>query len=157
MSQKFRRLLILIATLVAITSTACTPAQVSDYLSSKGVQATPQEVQAITDEINRPKPVLASAHVAAFPCRKGHCTTAAGWAFLRNCESHNNYRAVSASGKYRGAYQMDPSFWRTYGDGSASTPDRATPASQDAAAYRGYLARGASPWTADNVKCGRKL
>lgn len=56
------------------------------------------------------------------------------------------YTTVSATGKYRGAYQMDSSFWASYGDGSAPTADQATVASQDDAAWRGYLARGYGPW-----------
>lgn len=64
------------------------------------------------------------------------------------------YTTVSASGKYRGAYQMDASFWASYGDGSALTADQASPQSQDDAAWRGYQARGYGPWPpSQNGRC----
>jgi hypothetical protein len=64
------------------------------------------------------------------------------------CESTNNPTAVSKTGKYRGLYQMDASFWRSYGGlALASSPDRATRAEQNYVAYRGYTSRGWSPWT----------
>lgn len=67
---------------------------------------------------------------------------------VANCESGGNPRAVNASGKYRGKWQMDASFWRTYGGLQyASTPDRATEAQQDSVAYRGWQDRGWSPWS----------
>lgn len=86
-----------------------------------------------------------------------HGTTHQQWAALRNCESGGNYQAVSRSGKYRGAYQADRSFWLTYGgDPSYARPARwemAPTAMQDAVAFAGYRARGARPWPV----CGRFL
>lgn len=63
------------------------------------------------------------------------------------CESHFNYKAVSGTGKYRGAWQMDSAFWRTYGGLEfAARPELASPAEQDLVAYRGWLSRGWQPW-----------
>jgi len=64
------------------------------------------------------------------------------------CESSNNPKAVSRTGKYRGLYQMDSSFWASYGGlALAPRPDLATRAEQNYVAYRGYVGRGWSPWT----------
>lgn len=66
---------------------------------------------------------------------------------VANCESGGNPRAVSASGKYRGKWQMSAGFWEAYGGlAFAPTADAATEAEQDVVAYRGWLARGWSPW-----------
>lgn len=67
---------------------------------------------------------------------------------VRDCESGGDYGAVSHTGKYRGAWQMDASFWSTYGGLKyASRPELATPLEQDMVAYRGYLSRGWQPWS----------
>lgn len=69
------------------------------------------------------------------------------WRALAECESSNNPRAVSSSGKYRGLYQMDRDFWRTYGGlHYAPRPDLATRSQQTAVALAGYAARGGAPW-----------
>lgn len=75
----------------------------------------------------------------------------AQWAALRNCEASGNYRAVSASGKYRGAYQFDARTWA--GLGPAGDPAAAPPAEQDARAKLLYSQRGWRPWPL----CGRFL
>lgn len=79
------------------------------------------------------------------------CVTDEQWARLRHCESTGNYRAVSPSGKYRGAYQFDRQTWRSVG--GTGDPAAASPAEQDHRAVRLYLERGASPWP----RCGRHL
>lgn len=62
-----------------------------------------------------------------------------------DCESSNNPGAISRTGKYRGLWQMDADFWRSYG-GIAPSPDQASRAEQNYVAYRGYLSRGWNPW-----------
>lgn len=67
---------------------------------------------------------------------------------VANCESGGDPRAVSRTGKYRGKWQMDADFWRTYGGlRYASRPDLATESDQDRVAYAGWLARGWQPWS----------
>jgi hypothetical protein len=67
---------------------------------------------------------------------------------VANCESNGNPRAVSRTGKYRGKWQMDADFWRTYGGLKyAPRPDLATESEQDRVAYNGWLARGWQPWS----------
>jgi hypothetical protein len=63
-------------------------------------------------------------------------------------ESGGNCQAVSRNGKYRGKWQMDASFWRSYGGRAyAATPDRASCAEQDVVAHRGWVARWWQPWS----------
>lgn len=69
------------------------------------------------------------------------------------CESHGNYTDMShhAGVIYYGAWQANAAFWRTYGGDPRYLADRSrftAPAwMQDAVAYRGWLARGWSPWS----------
>lgn len=67
---------------------------------------------------------------------------------IQRKESGFNCKAVNPSGKYRGKWQMDKDFWASYGGlAYASRPDLASCAAQNYVAYRGYLARGWSPWS----------
>ena len=75
----------------------------------------------------------------------------AQWAALRQCESSGNYRAVSPSGLYRGAYQFDLETWAAVG--GSGDPINASPAEQDHRAQFLWSQRGASPWPI----CGRYL
>ncbi|HWC82627.1 MAG TPA: transglycosylase family protein [Pseudonocardiaceae bacterium] len=79
-----------------------------------------------------------------------HATAAADpapnvWAQLRNCESGDNYAAVSASGHYFGAYQFDLATWHSIG--GTGRPNQASPAEQDYRALYLYRMRGWQPWT----------
>jgi hypothetical protein len=75
----------------------------------------------------------------------------AQWSALRQCESSGNYRAVSPSGLYRGAYQFDLGTWASVG--GSGDPVNASPAEQDHRAQVLWSQRGASPWPI----CGRHL
>ena len=75
----------------------------------------------------------------------------AAWEKLRQCEASGNYRAVSPSGTYRGAYQFDQRTWETVG--GTGDPIDATPAEQDLRARILYERRGRQPWPV----CGRFL
>lgn len=68
---------------------------------------------------------------------------------IRHCESRGNYGIVSASGRYRGAYQFDYRTWA--GMGGAGDPAAASPAEQDYRALLLLRARGTRPWP----NCGR--
>jgi hypothetical protein len=68
---------------------------------------------------------------------------------IRRCESGGNYGAVSASGRYRGAYQFDRSTWA--GVGGSGDPAAASPAEQDYRALLLLRQRGTRPWPV----CGR--
>lgn len=62
-------------------------------------------------------------------------------------ESRNNCKDVSANGVYRGKWQMDAHFWKTYGGLKfASRPDLATCEQQDIVAHNGWISRHYQPW-----------
>ena len=62
-------------------------------------------------------------------------------------ESKGNCKAIGGKGKYRGKWQVNAGFWKSYGGLQfAKTADKATCEQQDQVAYRGWLARGWQPW-----------
>jgi hypothetical protein len=75
----------------------------------------------------------------------------AAWAKLRHCEASGNYRAISPSGTYRGAYQFDQRTWESVG--GTGDPAEALPSEQDLRAQILYDRRGRQPWPV----CGRYL
>lgn len=77
-------------------------------------------------------------------------------ACIREVESDGNYRAVSPSGQYRGAYQMDNEFWTKYGGDPSLTGrhEEASSTQQDAVAAKGYRDRGLAPWPSAVEVCG---
>lgn len=65
--------------------------------------------------------------------------------------------AVNPAGPYYGGWQMDSSFESTYGPEfvrAYGTANHWPPHDQLIAAWRGYLARGWSPWPVTSVACG---
>ena len=78
-------------------------------------------------------------------------TTEAQWHALRQCESTQNYRAISSSGRYRGAYQFSIRTWNWvaemhYPDLVGVDPIDASPSDQDKMAYKLYEINGWDPW-----------
>jgi hypothetical protein len=73
------------------------------------------------------------------------------WAAVRQCESGGNYRALSRSGRYRGAYQFDQQTWEAMG--GLGDPAGALPMEQDARAKLLYIQRGVRAWP----QCGLAL
>ena len=78
-------------------------------------------------------------------------TTQAQWHALRQCESTQNYRAISSSGRYRGAYQFSIRTWNWvsemhYPDLVGVDPIDASPPDQDKMAYKLYEINGWDPW-----------
>ena len=78
-------------------------------------------------------------------------TTEAQWHALRQCESTQNYRAISPSGRYRGAYQFSIRTWdwvagKNYPDLVGVDPIDASPPDQDKMAYGLYEIYGWDPW-----------
>lgn len=67
--------------------------------------------------------------------------------FLKKKESNNNCKSTGGNGKYQGTWQVNAGFWKTYGGKKyASKASKATCREQDLVAYKGWLARGWSPW-----------
>ena len=78
-------------------------------------------------------------------------TTEAQWHALRQCESTQKYRAISVSGRYRGAYQFSIRTWNWvaemhYPDLVGVDPIDASPSDQDKMAYKLYEINGWDPW-----------
>ncbi|MFT7473211.1 MAG: hypothetical protein ACI81L_000125 [Verrucomicrobiales bacterium] len=84
--------------------------------------------------------------------------TAAQWDAVRKCESTHNYRAISPTGLYRGAYQFSQQTWDWVAGIHwvhlvAVDPVDAEPAWQDVMAYTLYAMRGWDQWPI----CGKNL
>lgn len=86
--------------------------------------------------------VIPDELVPFFECVQNHESARAG-----------RYSAVQQpSGSYRGAYQMDANYWRSYAPpewkylAGSRNWETAPPEVQDAAALAGYRARGGQPW-----------
>jgi hypothetical protein len=103
--------------------------------------------QELTAAVNRERLSRARASAPSLDDVGG----ADAWAKLRNCESGGNYQAVSASGKYRGAYQFDQRTWESVG--GVGDPVDASPEEQDLRARMLYARSGNRPWPV----CGRFL
>ena len=78
-------------------------------------------------------------------------TTEAQWHALRQCESTQNYRAISVSGRYGGAYQFSIRTWNWvagehYPDLVEVDPTDASPSDQDKMAYKLHEINGWDPW-----------
>ena len=97
----------------------------------------------IADAWDRAEHAIAEGRYGVAPAEK--------WEALRDCESTDNYQAISPSGRYRGAYQFDLPTWETVG--GAGDPALAPPLEQDARARELYAKRGHQPWPV----CGRHL
>lgn len=90
--------------------------------------------------------LLAGAVPAPIPSNSGP-----HWHALAMCESTDNPRAVSPSGKYRGLYQFDLTTWHEYG--GVGDPIDASRTTQTRVALALFKARGREPWPI----CGRYL
>lgn len=63
---------------------------------------------------------------------------------VRRCESNGDYAIVSASGRYRGAYQFSVQTWQ--GVGGSGDPAAASPAEQDMRALKLLRMQGKRAW-----------
>lgn len=113
---------------------------------------------AVAAEAARVAAEQAAAAEAEQAAQAARSAMGGGWAALRRCESGGNYRAVSASGAYRGAYQFSRGTWnsvasRSYPHLVGVDPAAASPADQDAMALALYRSSGSSPWP----HCGKHL
>jgi hypothetical protein len=67
--------------------------------------------------------------------------------YLKRVESRNNCKSTGGKGKYQGTWQVNAGFWKTYGGLKyAKKASKASCYEQDLVAYKGWLARGWSPW-----------
>jgi muramidase (phage lysozyme) len=101
---------------------------------------SPEEIALYLSSTAETRPVLSNEQLAR----------------LRACESTDNYRAVSGTGSYRGAYQFDQRTWddlalRHFPWLAGVDPIDAEPWWQDAMARALWSERGRQPWP----HCGR--
>ena|ERR1700712_4628771 len=94
----------------------------------------------------------------AFTLRSTTGVSDATLAHLRECESHGNYQAISASGSFRGAYQFARGTWNHVAGQvlpgyQGADPISAPPFVQDAMARALWAQGGASSWPV----CGRRV
>lgn len=87
-----------------------------------------------------------------------HVASDASLSRLRQCESGDNYGAVSSNGRYRGAYQFSQSTWNSVASRNFFWIQGMDPAGapffyQDAMARALIREQGRSPWP----HCGRYL
>lgn len=87
-----------------------------------------------------------------------HVVSDAGLARLRQCESGGNYRAVSSTGAYRGAYQFSRTTWngvaaKHYPHLRGVDPVHASPYDQDRMARALWAMSGRTPWPI----CGKRV
>lgn len=99
------------------------------------------------EEASKPKPPPAPVFVDKFR----HVLSEAQLARLRACESGGNYRAVSSSGTYRGAYQFSRTTWNSvaathYPEWRGVDPIDAPPYVQDAMTRALWAQMGRKPW-----------
>ncbi len=131
------------------TSTAAKAEQVRQFLEA----AAAAESARLAAE--RAAAEAAAAEAAAATSRNA---MGGGWAALRRCESGGNYRAISANGTYRGAYQFSRSTWNSVASRNLPhlvgvDPAAAAPADQDAMALALFRSSGSGPWP----HCGKHL
>ena len=114
-------------------------------------QAEREEAAARRAQETAPAPAVVSAPTSWFPADSPiPANLRAFFSCVKAHESGGNYGAVNPSGKYRGAYQADTNFFRSYAPPEwqhlAGVHETAPPAVQDAMALAGYRARGNGPW-----------
>lgn len=148
--MKHRALAIPIATLVLGAWGPCTPEQVKDYATSYAIALTDEQVTAVAVASVTPEAPKGLAATKGGP-------SARQWRKLRDCESTNNYRAVSKRGTFRGAYQFNRKTWNSVAKRHNASlvgkdPASAAPADQDQMAYWLWSERGWQPWP----QCGPK-
>lgn len=137
----------------ALTGVSDLPPPTSVGVAGEAVPvATPEAVRSLPPRAT-PSPRAARSRTtpkAVAPFR----ANSLNWTALARCESSNNPRAVSPSGRYRGAFQADATFWARYGGLEfAPRADLASYAEQIVVAQRGYAVQGRGAWPT----CGRLL
>ena len=130
------------------TSTTPTTTTAAPATTTTTTTTTTTSTTTTTPETTEP-PTTSEAEAVDHPIPDG--TTEEQWHALRQCESTQNYRAVSKSGRYRGAYQFSIRTWdwvagMHYPDLVGVDPIDASPSDQDKMAYKLYEINGWDPW-----------
>ena len=142
-----------IAIALSFSVSSCTVSEILAWSQETGHPLTPEQVDLVAANYHPEVPVTTVV------APKALVPSAAALARLAKCESTNNPRAVSKSGKYRGLYQFHQGTWNGVAkragrpDLVGVSPDHASPADQDAMARALFAERGSQPWP----ECGRHL
>jgi hypothetical protein len=137
----------------ARAATRAAPDRAEELAQRAAEHATPSaedDMKAIEDARLTSERVAASRRRAERNARRPPSDEAV-WRALGECESHNNPTAVSASGKYRGAFQFSVPTWR--GLGYSGDPIEHSYATQLQAAKRLQARSGWGQWPS----CARRL
>lgn len=146
--------------------TACNPEQFKLFMRQNGIDYSHMTDQQIKDGANAAtlwwqETLRRAAEEAAKPKpppppppfvdKFAHVLSPDQLYRLRWCESGDNYRAVSSSGTYRGAYQFSRSAWDStaklhYPEFVGWDPIAAPPVVQDAMTRALWSMRGRYPW-----------
>jgi len=139
------------ASAAAASAAAAERAQAAASASAVAAQRSDSSSSAAPSSSATPSPVTEVLPSPGGGSAMGGPTAAesATLARIRACESRGNYSIVSASGRYRGAYQFDYATWA--GVGGSGDPAAASPAEQDYRALLLLRQRGTRPWP----NCGR--
>ena len=130
---------------------AATTTSAPSATDAPGTTSAPSTTQAPGTTTTAPLAPGSFVAPASYHPVPGVGPSAEAWAHLRACESGGNYRSVSGSGRYRGAYQFDQQTWENLG--GIGDPATAPPADQDLAAAVLLSIRGARAWPS----CGAGL
>lgn len=160
---------IALALVVTVALTGCSAEQMKAWFDSVGIdhsKMTPEEIDgwaaAATSywewqiaEATKPPPAPPEP---VFDDKFRHVLSDGQLYTLRKCESGDNYRAVSSSGAYRGAYQFSRSTWNSvaakhYPEFNGMDPAAAPPHAQDAMTRALWSMMGAKPWPV----CGKRV
>lgn len=137
----------------ASATTRAAPDRTAELAQRAAEHATPSaedDMKAMEDARIATERVAASRRRAERNARRP-ASGEAVWRALGECESHNNPTAVSASGKYRGAFQFSIPTWRSLG--YEGDPIEHSYATQLQAAKRLQARSGWGQWPS----CARRL
>ncbi len=131
------------------TTTTTTTAPPTTTTAAPATTTTTTAPPPTTTETESEPPATTASSVVEHPLPEG--TTEEQWHALRECESTQNYRAISRSGRYRGAYQFSIATWNWvagmhYPELVGVDPRDASPSDQDKMAYTLYEINGWNPW-----------
>ena len=145
----------LLAMAVLLGGSACTPTELTQWYRDNGINYSH-----LSDAEIEQQAVEVTTHWDRFfdLGKYNHVLSDQQLARLRGCEATGKYGAVSAGGRYRGAYQFSTSTWNSTAAAhfpflAGVDPAAADPIAQDAMARALYLTSGRSPWPV----CGSRL
>jgi hypothetical protein len=137
---------------IALVASACSPQELKSFYESAGIHKSDAQIAGDAQSINGYLDGQSSLH------RFDYALSNDALGRLRACESGGNYRAVSSTGTYRGAYQFSRTTWNgvaaaNFPQYNGVDPAAAAPEVQDAFTRALYVQLGAAPWPV----CGKRI